>query len=68
MVINASAIVILGLAVLLMMRSGRHHWGFGMACVVLGFLLAKTSVEPAMTSFLEGVVHAVSSLTSPTTS
>ncbi len=66
MVINASAIVILGLTVLLMMRSGRHHWGFGLACVVLGFLIAKTSAEPAITGLLEGVVHAVSSMTSPT--
>jgi hypothetical protein len=65
MVINASAIVILGLTVLLMGRSGRHHWGFGTACIVLGFLLAKTSVEPAITTLLQGVAHAVSSLTSP---
>ncbi|MFE2587308.1 hypothetical protein FNH09_43560 [Streptomyces adustus] len=55
MVISISAALLLGIVVVLLLRSGYVRFGSALACVLFGFALASTGLAPAVTAVLEAV-------------
>ncbi|UXX98107.1 hypothetical protein N7U49_47990 (plasmid) [Streptomyces sp. AD2-2] len=52
MVISISAVVLLGILVVVLVKGGYVRVGSALACTLFGFVLAGTGVAPAITSAL----------------
>ncbi|WP_098894105.1 hypothetical protein [Streptomyces sp. t99] len=59
MAISLSAILLLAIVLVILIRSGRLRVGPAIAAVLFGFFLASTGMAPAITRFLNAVVDTV---------
>jgi len=62
MAISISAVLLLIILALIFLRSGGLKFGHALVCVLLGFLLASSSVAPAIHSGIVGTADVVGSL------
>ncbi|MFJ4633579.1 hypothetical protein [Streptomyces sp. NPDC088847] len=58
MVVSLSAALLLGIVVIVLLRSGYVRFGSALACILFGFFLASTGMAPA----IAGAAHSVAGM------
>ncbi|MEJ8654761.1 hypothetical protein WKI65_43685 [Streptomyces sp. MS1.AVA.3] len=59
MAISLSAILLLGIVLVVLHRGGKLRVGPGIAAALFGFFLASTGIAPAINRFLSAVAEAI---------
>ncbi|MFI6689104.1 hypothetical protein [Streptomyces sp. NPDC050485] len=62
MALTVSLVVLAGIAVLLLLRTGSLRIWPALAAVLFGFTLASTGIAPAVTGFISSVAGMLSSI------
>ncbi|MFF8939227.1 hypothetical protein ACF08O_31820 [Streptomyces paradoxus] len=62
MALSISAVVLLGIIVVVLVKGGYVRIGSALACTLLGFTLAATGLAPAINSGIASVAGLLSSL------
>ncbi|SFB98674.1 MULTISPECIES: hypothetical protein [Streptomyces] len=62
MVISFSLVLLLGVVLVLMARSGQIKWGPAVVAILFGFSLASTGMADPINDFLQSISDSVSSV------
>lgn len=62
MVITVSLVVLVGIILVLMVRSGKVKWGPALVAALFGFLLASSDLAPNIQDFLDSVSRSISDI------
>ncbi|MFH8472028.1 hypothetical protein [Streptomyces sp. NPDC018000] len=63
MALTVSAVVLLLVIVLILVRTGYLRFGPALAAILLGFFLASTGIAPAINSALSSIAAALAQIT-----
>ncbi|MGW1771687.1 hypothetical protein [Streptomyces sp. NPDC002104] len=62
MVVNVSAVVLLAILVILLVKKGGLNAGHAIVCTLLGFYLASSSVAPAISELAANLARLISGI------
>ncbi|MER7787982.1 hypothetical protein [Streptomyces sp. NPDC097640] len=62
MVITVSLVVLVGIILVLMVRSGKIKWGPALVAALFGFLLASSDLAPNIQDFLDSISRSISEI------
>ena len=62
MVVSLSAALLLGIVVIVLLRSGYVRGGSALACCLFGFFLASTGIAPAITDAAHSIAGMLAAL------